>query len=565
MTEYTGLDLEMAIDWHYHEAMRLIDAALKHTFKAIYEGRAKEIQLLKHHFPHEDLIWHEETTRITFAEGATMLNESGWRNNDGSQQSEYEDLSTKAEKRLGELVKEKYHTDYYILDKFPASARPFYTMPDPQNPKVTNSFDFMVRGQEILSGGQRIHEANLLVQQIRESGTDPATLKEYIEAFQLAAPPHAGAGIGLERLVSLIFELGDIRYGTLFPRDPKSFPMDPSASDLRHPQDTTLHRPSGHLQPLENLVANYGDSTNTSWFDKRFKIWRDSVTGAAIAYVPTDHRAILPGNPLCAQQQLEDVIGAFLTWLKHETSMKPIFILVSKDIEKVVGEKFGWRSFTNVAEQRVNLGSNEHLNLDADVQRKIRHAQKETVKVTDYGSEAPDDVRERCDEAVKKWQESRQGEQVHLSEVSLWTDSAHRQYFIAEDSTKKIHAMVITTKLATHYGAQLKWALDFPDATNGAIEYTVQTALKALADAGYKSCTFGAGAISDLAGGHHLGVAKATTLNSVYQAYAARFHVDRKTGFRSKFNTDSDPLYFCYPRGGMGQKGVRAIVDFFKE
>lgn len=38
------------------------------------------------------------------------------------------------EKQLGRLVKEKYNTDFYILDKFPLAIRPFYTMPDPENP-----------------------------------------------------------------------------------------------------------------------------------------------------------------------------------------------------------------------------------------------------------------------------------------------------------------------------------------------------------------------------------------------------------------------------------------------
>ncbi len=45
--------------------------------------------------------------------------------------------STENEKFLGKLVKEKYGTDYYILDKFPTAARPFYTMPDPQDPVRT--------------------------------------------------------------------------------------------------------------------------------------------------------------------------------------------------------------------------------------------------------------------------------------------------------------------------------------------------------------------------------------------------------------------------------------------
>jgi ergosteryl-3beta-O-L-aspartate synthase len=231
MTEYTGLDLEMTINGHYHEAMWLIDAVLRHIFKGIYEDHRHEIQTLKHHFPHDDLVWHEQTTVITFSEGVKILDESGWQNDDGSQQSEYSDLPSKGEERLGKLVKEKFHTDYYILDKFPTSARPFYTMLDPKNSKLTNSFDFMVKGKKILSGGQRIHEANLLLKRLEESDIDPSSMREYIEGFQWVVPPHAGAGIGLERLLSLSLELGNIRHATLFPRDPKSFP---GASGLRN-------------------------------------------------------------------------------------------------------------------------------------------------------------------------------------------------------------------------------------------------------------------------------------------------------------------------------------------
>ena len=66
-----------------------------------------------------------------------MLKESGWKEDDGSELSETEDLSTRAEQRLGQLVKEKYGADFYILDKFPKEVRPFYTMPDPEN-EVSN-------------------------------------------------------------------------------------------------------------------------------------------------------------------------------------------------------------------------------------------------------------------------------------------------------------------------------------------------------------------------------------------------------------------------------------------
>lgn len=564
LTEYTGLDIEMVIDRDYHEAMFQIDATLKHIFKSIYQKYRPEIETLKHHFPHEDMVWHDETVVITFAQGAKLLEESGWKNEDGQPQSAFEDLPTRTERELGRLVKEKYGTDYYILDKFPASARPFYTMPDGQDPKLTNSFDFMVRGQEILSGGQRIHDYKMLKENIESVGMDPETLKEYMDGFAYVAPPHAGAGIGLERLTSLILELGNLRYASLFHRDPRSFPQPPK-SDLRHENDSTLLHLRGHLPPLENLVANYGDSTNTSFMDERFKIWRDTKTGAAIAYTPVHGRAICSGDPLCDPRQYADVAEAFIGWLKETHHLKPIWLLIGSPFEEVLGTKFGFRSFSVAAEQRVDLERNVHLQVDKDVERKIRHARNEGVDVEDYGSKIPEDVKDAVDARIKEWQSGRKGEQVHLSEVTPWVDQAHRQYFVAKDKDGKIHSMVVLAQIAISHGVQVKWALDFPGAMNGSIELTVQEALKAAATQGDKQASFGAGVVPELKVGHHIGGTKASALNKTYQSLAAKFHVDAKAGFRTKFNTWNDPVWMAYPAKGLGQKGIRAIVDFFKD
>lgn len=64
----------------------------------------------------------------------------------------YDDLSTDIEKKLGAIVKEKYDTDFYFLHRYPANARPFYTMPCKDDPRFTNSYDFFMRGEEITSG-----------------------------------------------------------------------------------------------------------------------------------------------------------------------------------------------------------------------------------------------------------------------------------------------------------------------------------------------------------------------------------------------------------------------------
>ena len=88
-------------------------------------------------------------------------------------QSEFEDLSTPNEKLLGRIVREKYGTDFYMMDEYPLSVRPFYTMPHPTNPKLSNSYDFFMRGEEILSGAQRVHDAEMLLQRCRTDGGHP--------------------------------------------------------------------------------------------------------------------------------------------------------------------------------------------------------------------------------------------------------------------------------------------------------------------------------------------------------------------------------------------------------
>ena len=480
LTEYTGLDIEMAIEEHYHECLDTIDAVIKNIFSIVYGRYRREVDIIKEQFPSEDLVWLEKTPVIPFAEGVKMLNDSGWLDEDGKPTSPLEDLATRSEIRLGQLVKEKYKTDYYILDKFPRSARPFYTMPDPTDERYTNSFDIFVRCQEIVSGSQRIHESKMLEENMRKVGIDPADMDEYMEGFRWGAPPHAGAGIGLERIVMLILQLGNIRLASMFFRDPKSFPPKPTVEKLRHPEADTLHpswlqtkKEHGSvtslqekvLPPLEDLIANYGDATSTSWGDERYQIWRHQETGAAVSYVPVHGRAILPGDPLCHPSQFFRVVSSFLSWLKKETKLKPIWILCGPELEEVLGERFGWKTLSCVAEERVDTAKNvaEH---DAEVQRKIRRAQNEGVKITDidWKEPVPEELKVRANERVKDWLANRKGTQIHLSNIDLFRDEKHRRYFAADDKDGKLVGIAVIAMLAPRHGWQAKYSLDFPDA-----------------------------------------------------------------------------------------------------
>jgi ergosteryl-3beta-O-L-aspartate synthase len=575
MTEYTGLDLEMAIDEHYHEVLTMIDNTFKHIFKGLYQRYRHEIDVVKAAFQHEDLVWLDQTPIIPFAEGIRLLNDSGWKDEHGNPLPEDEDMGTRDEIQLGKLIKEKYKTDYYILDKFPVSARPFYAMPDPKNSKVTNGFDIFLRGQEILSGGQRIHDAPILLEKLEQNKIDRAAMEEYIQGFEWGAPPHGGGGIGLERMLMLFLNLGDIRNASLFYRDPKSFPTKPVIAQLRHPEASTIHPPwlgkdrvtAGHsFQPLEKLIANYGDASNTSWLEPRTKIWQDQFTGAAVGYTPQDGFAIIVGDPLCAKNQYVKTIAGFLKYIKKEANLKPLWLLVGAPVEEVLATRFNWRTFSVVAEQRVDP-TNNPASRDPEIQKKIRHAEKDGIKTVDYpiGKPIPEDVKQKIEARIKDWLGNRKGKQVHLTNIRPWQDIEHRQYYYAEGKDGTIHALVVLAMLSAEHGWQVKYSLDFPGAPSGTIEHLILHSLKRLAAEGVTTCTFGGGASSKFTTGHNMKGAKVKMLSKAYGAIVSELKLTNKSEFREKLGAQDDPVYICYPPHGLGAMGVRAILNFFED
>ncbi|KAK8218215.1 aspartyl-tRNA synthetase [Phyllosticta capitalensis] len=575
LTEYTGLDIEMQIDEHYHEVLNTLDRTFKHIFAGIYERYRHELDVVKRQFPHSDLVWLDKTLRLPFAEAIRLLNESGWRDDDGNPLPENEDMGTRDEIQLGKVIKEKYNTDYYIIDKFPVSARPFYTMPDPDNSEVTNSFDIFLRGQEILSGGQRIHDADMLVQNMEKLKMDPKTLEEYVQGFEWGAPPHGGGGIGLERMLMLLLNLGDIRHGTLFHRDPKSLPAKPPVKKLRHPEASTLHPPwegsdraaaCVDFQSIEKLIANYGDASNTSWLEPRTQIWRDELTGAAVGFVPQGDYAITIGDPLCHQSQYVKTIAGYLRWIKKDRNLKPLWLLCGPDVEDVLATRFNWRTFSVAAEQRLDPTNNPAAH-DHDLQRKIRHAEKEGVKIHDFplGNPPPQEVRDKIDARVKDWLANRKGKQVHLTDIHPWQDIEHRAYHYAVDKDGTIAAFVAMAQLSPDHGWQVKYSLDFPGAPGGTIEYIVTHALKQLAAQGETNVTFGGGASARFTPGHNMKKPRVKVLSKAYHAISQELKLTNKSEFREKLGAHEDPVYVCYPPHGLGPMGVKAILSFFED
>jgi aspartyl-tRNA synthetase len=116
----------MVIEEHYDEVLDVFSDLFIYIFDGINERCKNELERVREQHPFQDLKYLRPTLKLTYAEGCALLREAG------VAQDDYEDLSTENEKKLGDIVRKKYDTDFFFMDKYPLSVRPFYTMPDPE-------------------------------------------------------------------------------------------------------------------------------------------------------------------------------------------------------------------------------------------------------------------------------------------------------------------------------------------------------------------------------------------------------------------------------------------------
>ena len=209
LSEYTSMDMEMGFIDSYMDVAKMIQETLKHMLDGIYkecedvfEGKDKAL-VPGGDFPVMKL---KEAQELIFQET-------------GKDKRGEPDLEPEDERWLCAWSAENKSSDFIFITHYPVSKRPFYTYEDEEDAGYTKSFDLLFRGVEILSGGQRVHDYEKLMQQIKNKGLDPQKFEFYLQAFKYGIPPHGGMGMGLERLTAKIMGLKNIKEATLFPRD----------------------------------------------------------------------------------------------------------------------------------------------------------------------------------------------------------------------------------------------------------------------------------------------------------------------------------------------------------
>ena len=110
-------------------------------------------------------------------------------------------------------------TGFYFIKDWPIGPKPFYVKVSKNDPKISESFDLMYGDLEISSGSTRIEKKIELEDRMRNKGMKIDTFGYHLNAFEYGVPPHAGCGIGLERLMMALTGTENIRDTTFYPRD----------------------------------------------------------------------------------------------------------------------------------------------------------------------------------------------------------------------------------------------------------------------------------------------------------------------------------------------------------
>ena len=208
LNEATSIDFESAF-YDHHEAMDVAEAVVRNAYEAVADNCASQLETLEladgFDVPDDDF------PRVTYQEALDIVNETG----ELDETLEWgDDLSTEAEHVLGQEIGR-----HHFITNWPSEIKPFYIMDTDDDETVSTGFDLNHPRMELVSGGQREHRYEELVAGFEQQGLDPEEFEYYTKMFRFGMPPHAGWGMGAERLVATMLELDNIREAVLFPRD----------------------------------------------------------------------------------------------------------------------------------------------------------------------------------------------------------------------------------------------------------------------------------------------------------------------------------------------------------
>ena len=212
LSEAISVDAEKAyVD--YRDMMDHLEKLIQYVINQISTKNADDLKNLDINLPQVS----KSFTRITYTDLVKKLQANHKYIRWG------DDISPK-------ILKDIFGDEFFFIIDWPASTKPFYVKSITEdnlstgkeiNEKnvLSESFDLMYGGLELSSGSTRINNKQMLIENMKKKGLNDKAFDYHLRVFDYAVPPHAGFGLGLERLIMAILKLENIRDATFYPRD----------------------------------------------------------------------------------------------------------------------------------------------------------------------------------------------------------------------------------------------------------------------------------------------------------------------------------------------------------
>ncbi|MCU0495210.1 MAG: asparagine--tRNA ligase [Chloroflexaceae bacterium] len=213
LTEFWMIEPEVAFATH-DDNMVLQEQFVSAIVQRVLERRADDLKVLERDTTPLERV-KPPFPRLSYDDAVKLINEK------------YQEVEGCAPITWGDdfgaphetLIVQQYDRPVFV-ERFPAAVKAFYMEPDPNRPEVALCADLLApEGYgEIIGGSQRIHDATLLEQRIREHGLNAEDYQWYLDLRRYGTVPHSGFGMGIERAVAWITNTRHIRETVPFPR-----------------------------------------------------------------------------------------------------------------------------------------------------------------------------------------------------------------------------------------------------------------------------------------------------------------------------------------------------------
>ena len=204
LSEFTSVDIEAAM-MDYTDVMNVLESIIIDVFK----NTSENCKIEQKEIGYEIKVPNSPFEKVTYKQALDELSGLDIKLEFG------EDLQDSHLRSLGEK-----HPGFFFLTDWPMKLKPFYIHEKDNDPSLSRSFDLQYGYLELSSGGRRLHDPEQLKSRLKEQDLDPASFEEHLKTFGWGMPPHSGWGLGLDRLMTVLIGIDNVREVVLYPRDP---------------------------------------------------------------------------------------------------------------------------------------------------------------------------------------------------------------------------------------------------------------------------------------------------------------------------------------------------------